>query len=151
MKVAIIAGKCDGCGVSTYLFELQKAFNKYAGTCDYYVYDCPSFFKENDYNLMKKLNVKTITRVDAAKINNYDIVFAAYHVVRSQVTEDEANGYYDTLESDITNPLNVLIFNEHRPSSIIKHYANGTIDKYCLRPSFLQMHSILLIHFQIMK
>ena len=137
MKAAIIAGKCDGCGVSTYLFELQKAFNKYAGTCDYYVYDCPSFFKENDYNLMKKLNVKTITRANAAKINNYDIVFAAYHVVRSQVTEDEANGYYDMLEYDITNPLKVLIFNEHRPSSIIKHYANGTIDKYCLRPSFL--------------
>ena len=39
MKVAIVAGKYSGCGVSTYLFELQKAINNYIGECDYYVYN----------------------------------------------------------------------------------------------------------------
>ena len=51
MKVAIVAGKYSGCGVSTYLFELQKAINNYIGECDYYVYDCPSYFKEEDYKI----------------------------------------------------------------------------------------------------
>ena len=55
MKVAIVAGKYSGCGVSTYLFELQKAINNYIGECDYYVYNCPSYFKEEDYKNNKHM------------------------------------------------------------------------------------------------
>lgn len=138
MRVAIVAGKYSGCGVSTYLFEVQRAINNYIGTCDYYVYDCPSYFTENDYNKMKEFGVKLITIDDADKINdNYDIVFAAYHVVRAQVTEEEARGYYDMFKEKLNKPKTVLVFNEHRPSSIIKHYSYNKINDYCLDLDFL--------------
>ena len=137
-RVAIIAGKYDGCGVSTYLFELQKAINKYIGNCDYYVYDCPSYFTKRDYERMTEKNVKLITRTNASLINdNYDVVFAGYHVVRCQVTEEEARGYYDMFTFDLNKPKTVLVFNEHRPSSILRHYAYNTVNDYCLSLDFL--------------
>ena len=77
MKVAIIAGKCDGCGVSTYLFELQKAFNKYAGTCDYYVYDCHVIFdvtKQEEMNLWmnyaSEISIKNNWEFDKLELDN---------------------------------------------------------------------------------
>lgn len=146
MKVAIVAGKYSGCGVSTYLFELQKAINNYIGECDYYVYDCPSYFKEEDYKNMNNLGVKLIT-IDKSDIlnNEYDIVFAAYHVVPSQVTVNEAMGYYDLFTYRLPKPKTVLVFNEHRPSSVIKNYADNTYNKYALDINFLMSFDKIML------
>lgn len=145
MRAAIVAGKYSGCGVSTYLFELKKAIDNYVGECDYYVYDCPSYFKSSDYENMKNLGVKLIT-IDKSEIlnKNYDIVFAAYHVVPCQVTEEEASGYYNMFTYHLPNPKTVLVFNERRPSSIIKNYAYNTYDKYCLDINFLMSFDKIL-------
>ena len=146
MKVAIVAGKYSGCGVSTYLFELQKAINNYIGECDYYVYDCPSYFKEEDYKNMNNLGVKLITLENSDILNNeYDIVFAAYHVVPSQVLEKEALGYYSLFTYRLPKPKTVLVFNEHRPSSVIKNYADNTYNKYALDINFLMSFDKIML------